>query len=82
MKYRVLTPMARIGQPFAVGDEIEINDKAEAERMIAANIVAPIKGEREIRVETADLSLKRDASRNPVGVEKTAKVVKAGRKKG
>lgn len=56
--------MARIAQPFFVGDEIEIEDKAEAERMIAAGNVAPIKVEREIRVETADAQ--------PVGVETTA----------
>lgn len=65
MKYKVLKPMARIGQPFMVGDVIEIADKAEAERMIAADIVAPISGSRQIPVETADL--------NPVGVEKTVK---------
>jgi hypothetical protein len=75
MKYRVLTPLAKIGQTFVVGAEIEISDKAEAERMIAANIVAPIV--RGIRVETADLK--------PVGVETTATHVaaaKIGRKKG
>lgn len=53
MKYRVLIPMARTAQGFAVGDLIEIADKAEAERMIAAGIIAPI--EREMRVETADI---------------------------
>jgi hypothetical protein len=69
MKYKVLTPLAQIGKPYMVGDLIEISDKAEAERMIAANIVAPLKVERGIRVETADLK--------PVGVEKAATHVAA-----
>jgi len=64
MKYKVLTPMARIGQAFAVGDLIEITDKAEAERMITAGIVAPIAGARQILAEIADLE--------PVGVETTS----------
>jgi hypothetical protein len=70
MKYKVLKPMARIGQPYMVGDLIEIEDKAEAGRMIAADIIAPIAGARQIPVETADLK--------PVGVEKTIKAVKTG----
>ena len=82
MKYRVVTPLARIGQAFAVGDVIEIADKAEAQRMIAADIVAPLKGNREIQVETADLSLERDATRKPVWVEKTATAAKSRGKKG
>jgi hypothetical protein len=74
MKYRVVTPLARIGQAFAVGDLIEIQDKAEAARMIAANIVAPITGMRETPVETAVVKHS--------GVEKAVKAVKPGRKKG
>jgi hypothetical protein len=70
MKYKVVTPLARIGQAFLVGDLIEIENKAEAERMIAANIVAPIKGERETRVETTD--------QQTAGAEKA---VRASRKK-
>lgn len=65
MRYKVLTPMARIGEAFRVGDLIEIPDKAEAQRLIAAGHIAPISGAREVAVETADLK--------PVGVEKTAK---------
>jgi hypothetical protein len=42
MKYKVLKPMARLGQPFAVDDLIEIENEAEAERMIAAYMIAPI----------------------------------------
>jgi hypothetical protein len=82
MKYKVVTPLARIGQGFAVGDLIEIVDKAEAARMIAANIVAPIKGEREIRMETADLEPVgvETTGRKPAGVDKS-KTAKTGRKK-
>lgn len=69
MRYTVLTPMARIGEAFRVGDLIEIPDKAEAQRMIAAGHIAPISGTREVAVETADLK--------PVGVEKAVKTAKA-----
>jgi len=71
MKYKVLTPLARVGQPFQVGDLIEIENQAEADRMEAAGIVAPIKNERETRVESADIK--------PSAVEKA---VKSSRKKG
>jgi hypothetical protein len=72
MKYKVLMPLAKIGQPFFVGDLMEIENKAEAERMIEAGIVAPVKVEREIRVETTDAQMP--------AVEKAVK--KTGEKRG
>ena len=74
-KYRVVTPLARMHpkeglQSFTHGDEIEVADKGEAARMIAAGIVEPLKGGREV-IETADLK--------PIGLEKA---VKTGPRKG
>lgn len=77
MRYQVVTPFARLHpkegmQTFTHGDSVDITDKAEAARMIAAGILAPVQDRREIPVETADLK--------PVGVEKAVKT--GGRKKG
>lgn len=78
MKYTVVTPLSRMHpkeglQTFTHDDLIDIPDKAEAARMIAAGILAPVKGRdmQETEVETADLK--------PVGVEQA---VKRGPKKG
>jgi hypothetical protein len=71
MKYRVTTPLARGSDVYTNDDIIEINDKAEAGRMIEAGIIAPLNGKAEAQIETADMK--------QVGVEKA---VKTGPKKG
>ena len=56
MIYKVLTPLVTAERPYTIGDEIEIADVNEAQRMIDAGIIertAP--APRQETVETADL---------------------------
>lgn len=76
MKYRVITPLSRMHpaeglQTFTTGDPIDIENKGEAARLIAAGIIAALgKGDRDIPVETADQRMD--------GVEKAIKGKKGG----
>lgn len=55
MKFRVITPLFRGNTAYTVDDPIEIDDKAEAARMVHAGIIAPLNGKTEPQIETADV---------------------------
>ena len=70
MIYKVLTPLVTAERPYTIGDEIEVADGDEAQRMIDAGYVERIApAPRQEPVETADLQ--------PEGVEMAVRTKKA-----
>jgi hypothetical protein len=71
-QYLVITPLVRWTpngpQPYTHGDRIELEDPAEAQRLLDAGIVGVLPKSRELPVENAALK--------PAGAEKAVKAKK------